>query len=86
MVKVDVEEYQWRRGSIGEVRCCCGQKVSDLGIYLFSATNKTKWALVYSPETWCLHLQIALQAVQRNWICRLGRYYCYTEPSSCQFY
>ena len=29
----------------------------------------------YSPETVCLHLQLAVQTVQWNWICRLGRYF-----------
>ena len=45
-----------------------------LGIYLFLLTDKTEWALVYSPETCCLHLQIAVHPVQHSWICRLGVY------------
>ena len=41
MLKVDVED-QWRRSRIGEGRCCCGKKVADLIIYLFSATNQDR--------------------------------------------
>ena len=35
VVKVDVEEDQWRRGRRREGRCCCGKKVADSEIYLF---------------------------------------------------
>ena len=44
----------------------------DLPFFLLP--NKTEWDLVYSPETVCLHLRLAVHTVQWNWICRLGRY------------
>ena len=37
-------------------------------------SNKTEWALVYCPETFVYILQLVVQTVQINWICRLGRY------------
>ena len=43
--------------------------LAGLGINFFLLPNKTYWALVYCPETLCLHSE----AVKRNWICGLGR-------------
>ena len=40
VVKVDVEEDMWKRGRMREGHCCCGKKVADLEIYLFSATKQ----------------------------------------------
>ena len=69
MVKGDVkkvEEVMLRRMR-GNARIhCCGRKVADLKIYLFLLPNKTEWALVYSPETVCLHLRLAVHTVQWN--------------------
>ena len=77
MAKGDVEEVEegmLRRKTVNESICCCGRKVADLKIYPSLLPNKTEWALVYSPETVCFNLQLAVHTVQRNWICRLGRY------------
>ena len=77
MVKWDVEEGEegiLRRKRVNRSICCRGRKVADLMIYLFLLQNKTKWALVYSPETVCVNLQLAVHTVQWNWICKLGRY------------
>ena len=42
VVKMDVEEDQGRRVRMREGRCCCGQKLADLGIYLFYATKQDR--------------------------------------------
>ena len=58
MLKGDVEEIEegkLRRVRVNATICCCGRKVADLKIYLFLLPNKTEWALVYCPETHCLH-------------------------------
>ena len=35
--------------------CCCGRKVVIWEFSLFLLPSKTEWALVYCPETPCLH-------------------------------
>ena len=89
MVKGDVEEVE--EGMLRKMRvnariCCCGRKVADLKIYFFLLPNKTEWALVYSPETVCLHLHLAVQTVKWNWICRLGRYFMLHTNKSSQIF
>ena len=45
MVKGDVEEVEegmLRRKRVNERICCCGRKVADLKIYLFSATKQDR--------------------------------------------
>ena len=37
-----------------------GKKVTTLKIYLFPLSNKSEWAVFYSPETPCLHLQLSV--------------------------
>ena len=81
MVKGDVEEVE--EGMLGRIRvnariCCFGRKVADLKIYFFLLPNKTEWVLVYSPETFCLYLHVAVHTVQWNWSCRIGRYFMCT--------
>ena len=67
----EVEEGMLRRKRVNEGICCCSRKVADLKIYLSSATKQDT---VHSPETVCLHQQLAVHTVQWNWICALGRY------------
>ena len=82
MVKVDVEEDQWRRGRMREGCCCCRKQVAVLGIYLFSATKQDK--VGPSLQLCCLHIQIAVHTLQRNWIFRLVRYLMVnTRPFKC---
>ena len=38
----EVEEGMFRRKRVNESRCCCGRKVADLKIYLFSATKQDR--------------------------------------------
>ena len=40
----------------------------------FLPPNKTELALVYSPDTPCLHLKLTVHTVQWNWNCRLRTY------------
>ena len=80
-VKEVVEGMLRRMRVIARIHCC-GRKVADSKIYLFLLPNKTEWALVYSPETLCLHLHVAVHTVQLNWICRLGRYLMHLSTSS----
>ena len=45
MVKGDVEEVEegkLRRVRVNATICCCGRKVADLNIYLFSATKQDR--------------------------------------------
>ena len=77
----EVEEGMLRRMRVNARIHCCGRKVADLNIYLFFLLPKrTEWALVYSPETRCLHLHVAVYTVQWNWICRRGRYFMAEPP------
>ena len=50
------------------------KKIADFKIYLFLLPNKTEWALVYSPETVSIHLQLAVHTVHWNCSCRQIRY------------
>ena len=78
MVKGDVEEVEedmLRRMGVNARICCCGRKVADLKIYLFSATKQDRVGPSLQSRNSFLHLQLAIQTVQLNWICRLGRYF-----------
>ena len=78
MVKVDIEEAEegmLRRMRVNARICCCGKKVADLKIYLFSATKQDRVGPSLQSRRVCLHLQLSVQTGQWNWICRLGRYF-----------
>ena len=62
------------RGKTTKGICCFDWKVVIWEISFFLLPSKTEWALVYCPEALCLHREVAMQTVQKNWICRLGRY------------
>ena len=48
------------KGRASKGICCCDRKVVIWEFSFFLLPNKTEWALVYSPETLCLHLQLAV--------------------------
>ena len=58
VVKGDVEEVEegkLRRVRVNATICCCGRKVADLKIYLFSATKQDRVGPSLLSRNTCLH-------------------------------